>query len=130
MKLTQPFIELRAKNKSYRYCNNVLQIFLSKVRLGSESKLIGTFYWLPCSWQETDFHLRVAAAPGQGPAHSPQGGYQGEPEEDGGADHSPDTTGWDLRPLMCSVVDQKLFFPDPDPTLNFPSSGSNLYYTV
>ena len=25
---------------------------------------------------------------------------------------------------LCSVVDPKLFIPDPDPALNFPSSGS------
>ena len=33
-----------------------------------------------------------------------------------------------LLTLTVSVVDPKLFIPDPDPALNFPSSGSNLYY--
>jgi hypothetical protein len=41
--------------------------------------------------QETNIYLRVAGAPGAGPAHNWQAGHQGESEENGRADPLPDT---------------------------------------
>ena len=35
-----------------------------------------------------------------------------------------------IKTHKTSVVDPNLFFPDPDPALNFPSSGSRLKFRI